>query len=36
MITRLKAVYDPNIHEIVWREDAGTAADQWDAGEVIE
>ncbi len=36
MITRLKAVYDPNIHEIVWQEGADDCADQIDRGEVVE
>jgi hypothetical protein len=25
MITKLKAVYDPNIHQIVWQQDADEA-----------
>lgn len=36
MITRIKAVYDPNIHEIVWRAGADDCANQVEAGEVIE
>lgn len=35
MITRLKAVYDPNIHEIVWAEGADEAADSVEVGEVV-
>ncbi len=35
MITRLKAVYDPNIHQIVWAEGADDAAEAVDAGEVL-
>lgn len=39
MITRLKAIYDPNIHQIVWG-DAGKladeAADAVETGEVVE
>lgn len=35
MITRLKAVYDPNIHEIVWAEGASEAADAVEVGEVL-
>lgn len=35
MITRLKAVYDPNEHRIVWAEGADEAADAVDAGEVL-
>jgi hypothetical protein len=33
MITRLKAVYDPNIHQIVWAEGADEAADAIEMGE---
>lgn len=36
MITRLKAVYDPNIHQIVWGEGADEAADLVDIGGVVE
>lgn len=35
MITRLKAIYDPNIHQIVWAEGADDAAEAIDAGEVL-
>lgn len=35
MITRLKAIYDPNIHQIVWAEGADDAAEAVDAGEVL-
>lgn len=35
MITRLKAVYDPNVHAIVWAEGADDAAEAVDAGEVL-
>lgn len=35
MITRLKAVYDPNVHAIVWAEGADDAADAVEAGEVL-
>jgi hypothetical protein len=35
MITRLKAIYDPNIHQIVWAEGADAAAESIDAGEVL-
>lgn len=35
MITRLKAVYDPNVHQIVWAEGADDAAEAVDAGEVL-
>lgn len=30
MITKLKAVYDPNIHEIVWQQTADDAAEEMD------
>lgn len=30
MITRLKAIYDPNIHEIVWQQTADDAAEEMD------
>lgn len=36
MVTRLKAVYDPNVHKIVWQLGADAAADQIDLGEVVE
>lgn len=36
MVTRLKAVYDPNIQAIVWQEGASAAADKVEIGEVIE
>jgi hypothetical protein len=36
MVTRLKAVYDPNVHAIVWQAGADAAADQIDLGEVVE
>lgn len=36
MITRLKAVYDPNEHRIVWQDGADDCADQVDRGEVVE
>lgn len=36
MVTRLKAVYDPNIHSIVWQEGPSAAADAVEVGEVIE
>ena len=35
MITRLKALYDPNIHEIVWSDGADEAADAVELGEVL-
>jgi hypothetical protein len=35
MITRLKAIYDPNIHQIVWAEGADAAADAIEVGEVL-
>lgn len=35
MITRLKTVYDPNCHRIVWHEGADAAADQVELGEVL-
>lgn len=35
MITRLRAVYDPNIHQIVWAEGADEAADAVENGEVL-
>lgn len=35
MITRLKTVYDPNTHQIVWAEGADEAADAIDAGEAL-
>lgn len=35
MITRLKTVYDPNEHRIVWAEDAEDALELIDAGEVL-
>lgn len=35
MITRLHAVYDPNIHSIVWSEGADEAADAVEMGEVL-
>ena len=35
MITRLHAVYDPNIHQIVWAEGADEAADAVEVGEVV-
>lgn len=35
MITRLKTVYDPNIHQIVWAEGADEAADAIEMGEVL-
>lgn len=35
MITRLKAIYDPNIHQIVWAEGADAAADAIEIGEVF-
>jgi hypothetical protein len=35
MITRLKAVYDPNVHAIVWAEGADDAAEAVAAGEVL-
>ena len=35
MITRIKAIYDPNIHQIVWAEGADAAAESIDAGEVL-
>lgn len=31
MITRLKAVYDPNIHEIVWQQDEDDALEELEA-----
>lgn len=34
MVTRLKAIYDPNIHQIVWAEGADEAADAVEIGEV--
>lgn len=34
MITRLKAVYDPNVHAIVWAETADDALEAIDSGEV--
>lgn len=34
-ITRLKAVYDPNVHAIVWAEGAEDALEAIDAGEVL-
>lgn len=36
MVTRLKAVYDPNVGAIVWQEGASAAADKVEIGEVIE
>jgi len=36
MITRLKAIYDPNIHKLVRLEGADEAADQVERGEVVE
>lgn len=36
MVTRLKAVYDPNVLAIVWQEGAAAAADKVEIGEVIE
>lgn len=36
MITRLKAVYDPNIHELVWAEGADEAAELVEIGGVVE
>lgn len=36
MITRLKAVYDPNIHQLVWGEGADAAADLVEIGGVVE
>lgn len=36
MITRLKAVYDPNVHQIVWQDGADDCADQVELGEVVE
>lgn len=35
MITRLKAVYDPNEHRLVWCEGADDALEAIDAGEVV-
>lgn len=35
MITRLKAVYDPNLHRIVWAETADDAVEAIDSGEVL-
>lgn len=35
MVTRLKAIYDPNVHQIVWAEGADEAADAVEAGEVL-
>ena len=35
MMTRLHAVYDPNIHQIVWAEGADEAADAVEVGEVV-
>jgi len=35
MITRLKTIYDPNTHEIVWAEGADEAADNVEVGEVV-
>lgn len=35
MITRLHAIYDPNIHAIVWAEGADEAADAVEMGEVL-
>lgn len=35
MITRLKSVYDPNLHQIVWSEGADAAADAVEIGEVV-
>jgi hypothetical protein len=35
MITRLHAVYDPNIHQIVWAEGANEAAEMVEIGEVL-
>lgn len=35
MITRLKSIYDPNIHQIVWAEGADEAADAVESGEVL-
>jgi hypothetical protein len=34
MVTRLKALYDPNVHEIVWAETADDALEAIDVGEV--
>lgn len=36
MITRLKAVYDPNSHQIVWGDSADDAADLVETGGVVE
>jgi hypothetical protein len=36
MITRLKSIYDPNIHQIVWGGGPDEAADALEVGEVIE
>lgn len=36
MITRLKSVYDPNTHQIVWQAGADAAADMVESGEVVE
>lgn len=35
MVTRLKTVYDPNTHQIVWAEGAAEAADAVEIGEVL-
>lgn len=35
MITRLKAVYDPNVHQIVWSEGADEAANAVEVGEAL-
>lgn len=32
MITRLKAVYDPNIHQIVWQQNADDVLEEMDGG----
>lgn len=34
MITRIKALYDPNVHQIVWSETADDALESIDSGEV--
>lgn len=35
MITRMRSVYDPNIHQIVWAEGADAAADAIEVGEAL-
>lgn len=36
MITRLKAIYDPNTHQLVWGEGPDEAADQVESGGAVE